>query len=129
MDPLTRHRIETEARERQAFVAINFPDTLRMVLRKKLLIGDCSMDSVAQLLGMHRRTLDRRLQRHGVQYRELFESVQADLARQLLVDTTMQVQDVAEALRFSNAANFATAFRRWTGVTPGEFRRHMKRKT
>ena len=129
MDPLTRHRIETEARERQAFVAVNFPDTLRMVLRKKLLIGDCSMDSVAQLLGMHRRTLDRRLQRHGVQYRELFESVQADLARQLLVDTTMQVQDVAEALRFSNAANFATAFRRWTGVTPGEFRRHMQRKT
>jgi AraC-like DNA-binding protein len=35
----------------------------------------------------------------------------------------MPVQDVAEALRFSNAANFATAFRRWTGVTPSEFRR------
>ena len=87
VDPLTRRRIETEARARQAFVAVNFPDTLRMVLRKQLLIGDCSMDSVAQLLGMHRRTLDRRLQRHGVHYGDLLESVQADLARQLLVDT------------------------------------------
>ena len=55
-----------------------------MVLRKKLLIGDCSMDNVAQLLGMHRRTLDRRLQQHAVRYGELLESVQADLARQLL---------------------------------------------
>ena len=76
---------------------------------------------------MHRRTLDRRLQRHGLRYSELLESVQADIARQLLVDTTMPVQDVAEALRFSNAANFATAFRRWTGVTPSEFRRSMTR--
>jgi AraC-like DNA-binding protein len=129
VDRLTRHRIESAARTRQAVVARNFPDTLRMLLRKKLLIGDCSMDSVAQLLGMHRRTLDRRLQRHGLHYGELLESVQTDLARQLLADTTMQVQHVAEALRFSNAANFATAFRRWTGVTPGDYRRHMKPKT
>jgi AraC-like DNA-binding protein len=95
-----------------------------MVLRKELLIGDCSMDSVARLLGMHRRTRARRLQRHGVHYGELLESVQADLARQLLTDTRMPVQQVAEALRFSNAANFATAFRRWTGATPSEYRRH-----
>ena len=129
VDPLTRRQIETEARARQAIMAINFPNTVRMVLRKKLLIGDCSMENVAQLLGMHRRTLDRRLQQHAVRYGELLESVQADLARQLLADTTMQVQKVAEALRFSNPANFATAFRRWTGVTPGEFRRRMKRTT
>jgi AraC-like DNA-binding protein len=81
------------------------------------------MDSVARLLGMHRRTLDRRLQRHGVHYSELLEGVQADLARQLLTDTKMSVQQVAEAMRFSNAANFATAFRRWTGATPSEYRR------
>jgi len=128
VDPQTRRRIETEARARQAIVKVNFPDNLRILLRKKLLIGDCSMDSVAQLLGMHRRTLDRRLQHHGVHYGELLESVQSDLARQLLADTTMQVQHIAEALKFSNAANFATAFRRWTGVTPGEFRRRMTRQ-
>ena len=123
VDPQTRQRIETEMRARQAVVAVNSPDALRMVLRKKLLIGDCSMDSAARLLGMHRRTLDRRLQPHGVHYCELLESVQADLARQLLTDTKMPVQHVAEALRFSNAANFATAFRRWTGASPSEYRR------
>jgi AraC-like DNA-binding protein len=36
----------------------------------------------------------------------------------------MPVQRVAEALLFSNAANFATAFRRWTGATPSEYRSH-----
>jgi AraC-like DNA-binding protein len=36
------------------------------------------------------------------------------------------VQQVAESLHFSSAANFATAFRRWTGVTPGEYRRQAR---
>jgi AraC-like DNA-binding protein len=123
VDPQERRRIESDVRARQAVVAVNFPDALRMVLRKKLLIGDCSMESVARLLGMHRRTLDRRLQRHGVHYGKLLANVQADLARQLLTDTKMPVQQVAEALRFSSAANFATAFRRWTGAPPSEYRR------
>jgi AraC-like DNA-binding protein len=81
------------------------------------------MDQVAALLGMHRRTLDRQLQRHGTGYGELVEAVKRDVARQLLRETALQVQQVAASLRFSSAANFATAFRRWTGVTPSEFRR------
>jgi AraC-like DNA-binding protein len=102
------------------------PATLRRILRKQLIIGDCSMDQVAAMLGIHRRTLDRHLQEHGVQYSELLESVQDDVARQLLRDTTLQVQHVAEALHFSSAANFATAFRRWTGMTPSEYRRRVR---
>ena len=43
--------------------------------------------------------------------------------QQVLRDTQMQVQQIAEALQFSTAANFATAFRRWTGITPSEYRR------
>jgi len=38
----------------------------------------------------------------------------------------MQVQQVAESLHFSSAANFATAFRRWTGMTPSEYRRQAR---
>jgi len=81
---------------------------------------------MADQLSMHRRTLDRQLQRHGVLYSDLLVSVKRDVARQLLRDTDMQVQQVAESLGFSSAANFATAFRRWTGVTPSEFRRSAR---
>jgi AraC-like DNA-binding protein len=56
----------------------------------------------------------------------LLESVKTDVARQLLRDTGMRVQQIAESLQFSSAANFATAFRRWTGVTPSEFRRSAR---
>jgi AraC-like DNA-binding protein len=33
------------------------------------------------------------------------------------------MQDIAESLHYTSAANFSTAFRRWTGVTPSSYRR------
>ena len=126
VDPLVRQRIESEARARRAAIVGDLPATVRRILRKQLIIGDSSMDRVSAMLGIHRRTLDRHLQKHGLQYGELLEAVTADVARQLLRDTELQVQQVAEALRFSSAANLATAFRRWTGMTPSEYRRRSR---
>jgi AraC-like DNA-binding protein len=123
VDPLVRHQVESEARVRRAEILGDLPATLRRILRKQLIIGDCSMDQIAAMLRIHRRTLDRRLQEHGTQYGELLESVKYDIARQLLRDTGLHVQQVAETLHFSSAANFATAFRRWAAMTPSEYRR------
>jgi AraC-like DNA-binding protein len=123
VDPLSRQRIEAEVRLRQSEVLANLPSAVRRVLRRQLLVGACSIDVVATQFGMHRRTLDRRLQRHGVLYSELVDEVRHEVACQLLRDTGLQVQQIAESLRYSSAANFATAFRRWSGVTPTGFRR------
>jgi AraC-like DNA-binding protein len=123
VDPALRQQVQAEMRAQRELLMADFPAAVRRVLRKQLLAGHCSMDQVAGLLGMHRRTLDRHLQQHGIGYGDLAEAVKSDVARQLLRDTGMQVRQVAESLHFSSAANFATAFRRWTGVTPSEFRR------
>ena len=123
VDPLVRQQVEAEVQVRRDAILSDLPTTLRRLMRKQLIVGDCSMDHVAAMLGIHRRTLDRHLRAHGAHYGELLESVQNDVARQLLRDTELQVQQVAEALHFSSAANFATAFRRWTGLTPSEYRR------
>jgi AraC-like DNA-binding protein len=123
VDPVLRSQVDVEVREQQAAILENLPALVRRVIRKQLIIGQGGMDDVAATFGMHRRTLDRHLQKHGVHYGELVASVEEDIARQLLRDTQMQVQQVAESLHFSSAANFATAFRRWTGVTPTQYRR------
>lgn len=125
LDPIGRRRIERELAAEEQLLHANFPATVRRLLRKQLLLGDCSMDRIAATLGMHRRTLDRKLQRHGVRYGELVESVESEVARQLLRETGLQVQQVAESLHYSTAANFSTAFHRWTGMTPSEFRRQQ----
>jgi len=122
VDPSVRRHVEAEARAQRAAILADFPATVRRILRKQLLIGECSMDFVAALIGMHRRTLARKLERHGLRYGELLESVKGDVARQLLRDTEMDIHNIAESLHFSSAANFATAFKRWSGVTPSTYR-------
>jgi AraC-like DNA-binding protein len=128
VDPLVRERIEAQVRKRQATLFADFPATVRRLLRKQLILGECSMHSVAAIFGVHRRTLDRMLARHGVHFSGLLASVQSDVACQLLRDTGMPVQQIAESLRYSSAANFATAFRRWTGATPIEYRRSANQR-
>lgn len=123
LKPATRAAIAVELQQARFEALTDLPGTLRRVLRKRLLVSDFSMDDVAAQLAMHRRTLDRRLQRFDTTYGELLESVRDDIARQLLRETTFSIQRIAESVRFSSAANFATAFRRRAGMTPTEYRR------
>jgi AraC-like DNA-binding protein len=123
VDPVVRRRIEAQVRERRAAILADLPTTLRQILRRQLALGEVSMDKGAARLAMHRRTLDRRLNEYGLDYSDLLESVRRDVACQLLRDTHLPMQDIAESLHYTSAANFSTAFRRWTGVTPSSYRR------
>jgi AraC-like DNA-binding protein len=123
-DPSVQASVAAAVGLQRAEIMADLPGTLRRILRRRLVLDAFSMDEVATQLSMHRRTLDRRLQRHGTTYGELLESVREDVARQLLRETQMPIQRVAESVRFSSAANFATAFRRRAGMTPTEYRRH-----
>jgi AraC-like DNA-binding protein len=123
VDPSLRRAVDADARALRAEALKDFPTLVRRLVRKQLLVGRCSIEQIAATLSMHRRTLDRHLDRAGTSYGELLESVNHEVARQLLTDTTMPVQRIAEALHFSSAANFATAFRRWSGTTPSAYRK------
>lgn len=126
VDPALRRRIEAQVQARKKEILADLPQTLRIILRKQLIIGEFSMDYVATLLGIHRRTLDRKLRRYGMHYSDLLESVKRDAACQLLRDTQLQVQRISESLHYSSAANFSTAFGRWTGVSPSKYRRQAR---
>jgi AraC-like DNA-binding protein len=123
VDPERRAAVDAEVRRQHDTILADFPAMVRRIARKQLLLGNFTMDDVAGILSMHRRTLDRRLQERGVQYGELVEAVKESVARQLLRDTEMTIQQVAATVRFSSAANFATAFRRRVGITPSAYRR------
>ena len=68
----------------------------------------------------------RQFSHHFTAIRDALDVGDEETARQLLADTQMPVQRIAESLRFSSAANFATAFRRWTGESPGQWRRRRR---
>ena len=80
------------------------------------------LERVAESLAMSSRTLRRKLGQHNVSYQELLDEERRRVAEDFLLNTTMNIQQIADRCGFSDAQNFAQAFRRWRGMSPTEFR-------
>lgn len=79
--------------------------------------GVRSSVQVARALAMAERTLKRKLAEQGTSYSELLDRRRHVRALELL-RTSASIEEVAERLGYSDAANFTRAFRRWTGKSP-----------
>ena len=85
----------------------------------------CSLDGLAAALGVHPRTLNRRLKASDTSFREIYESARHHLAMQLLCDTRSSIQNIGLALNYSGGNAFGRAFTQWEGVPPATWRRRM----
>jgi len=81
-----------------------------------------SMDAIARELCMTSRHLRRKLDAEGTAYQTLLGKVRHTLAKEYLSTSVLSTEDIADALGFSDASSFRHAFKRWTGMTPVEFR-------
>lgn len=85
-------------------------------------VGYPSLSELSDKMHMSTRTLNRRLQQLGLTYLELLDEARRCEAEHLLVITDQEVRYIAELLGYTGAANFTRAFRKWTGMTPTQFR-------
>jgi AraC-like DNA-binding protein len=120
-DPAERRRLLALARESSRPDLI---DLLRRSLRVQLVHRVASGNAVADLLAMHRRTLNRHLQALGTTFRDVLEDVRYEAACQLLDSTELPLDDIADALGYAGVSPFTRAFRRRAGMPPGQWRRH-----
>jgi len=81
-----------------------------------------SFEQVAQMLNMSPRTLRRRLENENTSYRQISDDLRMKMAIRYLRDTRLTVDQIADALGFSDPANFRHAFHRWTSAPPHSFR-------
>ncbi|MEO1470539.1 MAG: helix-turn-helix transcriptional regulator, partial [Pseudomonadota bacterium] len=68
------------------------------------------------------RTLARRLADEGASYQAIVDGVRRRLAESYLDDTALSLAEIAFLLGYADQSSFTTAFKRWTGATPGERR-------
>jgi len=91
-------------------------------LRGLLVAGEPKAARLAQQFGMHERTLERRLRARGTSFRAILDQVRNDVARALLIDTNLTMDRIGLALGYSEVAAFSRAFRRWSGMSPSDWR-------
>ena len=82
------------------------------------------LNGTAQALNVTPRTLIRRLEADGTSFQAIKDALRRDIAIRHLQVGRLTTEAVAHEVGFSSAANFHRAFRRWTGSTPGAYRRH-----
>lgn len=84
--------------------------------------NSATIDEVASRLTMSRRTLQRRLEDEGENFRALLNSTREQLARHYLQHTAMSSGEIAFLLGFEDPNSFYRAFHDWTGQTPERIR-------
>lgn len=94
----------------------------RQILCRLLPQGEPRREVVAQALCLSERTLQRRLQEEGSSFQQLLDDTRRDLAVQHLAQPDLAPLEIAYLLGFADPSNFYRAFKRWFGVTPGEYR-------
>jgi AraC-like DNA-binding protein len=80
-------------------------------------------DGLADDMSMTPATMRRRLNEEGESYQSIKDQLRRDLAISYLSHSSRSVMDIALELGFSERSAFHRAFRKWTGASPGEFRR------
>ena len=94
---------------------------VRSLLVKLLPSGRSDQQTIANRLYRSASTLQRQLNAEGTSYRDVLETTRRELAEQYLKDEGLSKAEIAFMLGFSDQSNFARAFKRWTGMSPGEF--------
>jgi AraC-like DNA-binding protein len=94
----------------------------RASLLERMTSGEVSEEDIARDLHMSRRSLQRRLAEADASYQSLVDDTRRDMALRYIEDPAMSATDITFLLGYSQQSVFTRAFRRWTGMSPSEYR-------
>jgi AraC-like DNA-binding protein len=104
-------------------VAESMVDRVSALIERLLPAGDCSAKRAAQMLGIDRRTIYRRLAQEGETFSSLVDRMRRDLAAELLSHGGRSISQVADLLGFSSLSTFSRWFHRSHGTSARDFRK------
>jgi AraC-like DNA-binding protein len=100
-------------------------DRARLELIRQLPEAGAELGLIAARLAISPRTLQRRLREAGLSFNRLVDETRQQLVLRYLRDPALELAEIAFLVGFSEPGSLARAFRRWTGQSPGEYRRQL----
>ncbi|HZZ11882.1 MAG TPA: AraC family transcriptional regulator [Paraburkholderia sp.] len=95
---------------------------VRKMLRALPMANWPAADQMAARLHVAEATMRRHLKQEGHTYQSIKDALRRDIAISELQDTARTIADIASAVGFAEPSAFHRAFRKWTGMRPGDYR-------
>ncbi|MCK7597655.1 AraC family transcriptional regulator [Microbulbifer sp. CAU 1566] len=88
--------------------------------------GECGIERVSAALNLHPRVLQKKLQQDGTSFRALLQQTRMEIAQRNLQHGQLSITDLALNLGYADVAIFSRNFKRWTQLSPREWRAKSK---
>jgi len=98
----------------------------RAVINRCLADGSCTHEYVASVIGLHPRTLQRRLREEGTTFEEIKDGVRRDVALRCLKQRSIPLVRVAEILGYSETSVLSRSCYRWFARSPRQLRNQLE---
>lgn len=115
------HYLEQSFRNNQGSLV----EHVRHALRIHLSSPKANKVDVANMLAMHPRSLQRKLNELGTSFEEIKEKLRRELLLQYLVDSKATMSQITSVLGFSEQSALSRACRNWFGMTPRELKNRV----
>ncbi|MDE2368802.1 MAG: AraC family transcriptional regulator ligand-binding domain-containing protein [Burkholderiales bacterium] len=100
-----------------------FADRVRSMVRRFLGSGQSTQASIAGMLSIHPRTMQRRLLDEGHRFEDIVDSIRREMLVELLSrQAALSLSQIALMLGYSEQAALTRSCRRWFDCTPTELR-------
>jgi AraC-like DNA-binding protein len=87
--------------------------------------GEFAPPQVAKILGLHERTLQRRLREEGTSFEKIKDDARKEWAQSLLVQPAVSLTQIALMLGYADPSAFSRSCRRWFGEAPRTYRTRL----
>lgn len=99
---------------------------VQTLAERQLGTSACTIVGIAAQLGLHKRTLQRRLAQQGLYFDDLIDDIRRQRAEQYLPHAAIPLAQVAALAGYSEQSSFNRACMRWFGCTPGTLRQRAQ---
>lgn len=120
--PLMRRLAKQYLEASLATEPANFSTRVAEVIAQRLPRESCTIEEVAEALGVHRRTLARRLERDGQSYSGLLQKARCQIAQHAAANRHLSLTEAAEVTGFQNLSSFSRWFRETFGRSATQWR-------
>lgn len=105
----------------------DFVHDLRDLTKSLLHQNTANLHTLKEVTLLSPRTIQRRLAAKGQTFQSVLDQARFEIATDLLTAGDADVSEVSEFLGYEHPQHFIRAFRRWVGVTPGQYKRIQQR--